>query len=221
MLFEDVAEYRRLLEDFHEQIATRDASGARVTENWVRELEDPAFPRHLLAEHTLKVGKVSSSLAILALERGAEKPLPETRERLESIQTALGRVIYRLQETLRTTEFVLADQGIEALVGEFLSSVEFVMDYVQLRFCGATLTAFSCPDVQTAHRIFLPSSYGYRDALCNLIGANVESVELREGAHIRICFTEDRSITVRLEAGVAGGRERANFWSTSNRLWSW
>jgi hypothetical protein len=219
MLSEDVAEYRRLLEDFHEQIAAYDAHGARVTDVWVQELNDPAFPRHLLAEHTVKVGKISSSLAILALERGVERPQPETRERLESIQAALGRVIYRLQEGLRTTEYVLADSGIQALVGEFLSSVEFVMDYVQLRFCGATLTAFSCPDVQTPHRIFLPSSYGYRDALCNLIGANVESIEVREGAHIRICFTEDRSVTVQIDPGT--GRERANFWSTSNRLWSW
>ena len=174
MLTEEVAEYRRLLEDFHGQIANYDATGARVTEIWVRELNDPAFPRHLLAEHTVKVSRTASSLAILAVDRSSEKPPSEAREQLDSTQAALASVISRIQDTLRKTEYVLADRGLEGIVGEFLvSSVEFVMDYIQLRFCGATLTAFTCPDIQTPNRFFLPSSYGYRDALCSLISATV------------------------------------------------
>jgi hypothetical protein len=220
MLSEEVAEYRRLLEDFHEQIATRDETGARVTGNWIRELNDPAFPRHLLAEHAFKVGKVASSLATVALELNQEKPQSEERKRLESIQDALSSAVFRIQNTLRKTEYVLADRGLDAIVGEFLSSVEFVMDYVQLRFCGATLTIYTCPDVQTQHKYFVPATPGYRDALCTLIGATVEEVEVREGAYLRISFSEGRLISVLLESN-GSSREHATFWSTSDRLWSW
>jgi hypothetical protein len=221
MLTEEVAEYRRLLEDFHGQIANYDATGARVTEIWVRELNDPAFPRHLLAEHTVKVSRTASSLAILAVDRSAEKPPSEARHQLDSTQVALASVISRIQDELRKTEYVLADRGLEGIVGEFLSSVEFVMDYVQLRFCGATLTAFTCPDIQTPNRFFLPSSYGYRDALCSLIGATVENTEVEEGAFLRISFAEDRSITLQLDPSEVNKRQSANFWSTSDCLWSW
>jgi hypothetical protein len=221
MLSEDVAEYRRLLEDFHEQIATRDATGARVTENWIRELNDPAFPRHLLAEHTFKVGKVSQSLAMIALELNHEQPQSESRKRLESTQDAISSAVFRIQNTLRKTEYVLADRGLEAIVGEFLSSVEFVMDYVQLRFCGAALTAYRCPHVQMGYQTFLPTDLGYRDALCSLIGATVEDTEIREGSYLRISFSERRSIRVVLDAEETTRRERANFWSTSDRVWSW
>ena len=221
MLSEDVAEYRRLLGDFHEQLAPYNAEGARIAENWLQALNDPAFPRHLLAEHTVKVNKTASALAYIALERVPKEPHSEARERLESTLSALAFVIFRLQGELRKIDDALADRGLKAIVGEFLSSVEFVMDYVHLRFCGATLTAFACPDVQTQNRFFPPNSHGYRDALCSLIGASVENTEIREGAFLRIFFTEDRSITVQLEPDKAIRRESANFWSTSDRLWSW
>ena len=221
MLSEEVAEYRRLLEDFHGQIANYDATGARVTEIWVRELNDPAFPRHLLAEHTVKVSRTASALAILALDRSAGEPPPHARCQLDSTQTALAAVIMRIQDTLRKTEYVLADRGLEGIIGEFLSAVEFVMDYVQLHFCGATLTAFTSPDIQTPNRFFLPSSYGYRDALCSLIGATVENIEINEGAFLRISFADDRSITVQLDPSQVNRRQSANFWSTSDCLWSW
>lgn len=221
MLSEEVAEYRRLLEDFHEQIATRDATGARVTETWIRELNDPAFPRHLLAEHTFKVGKISSSLATVALEQGREEPHSESRQRLESTQDAISSAVFRIQNALRRTEYVLADRGLQSIVGEFLSSVEFVMDYVHLRFCGATLAAYRCPHVQLRYQTFLPNEPGYRDALCSLIGAPVEGADVQEGLYLRVSFAESRSVRIVLDPDEAKGRERASFWSASDRLWSW
>ncbi len=220
MIAEDVAEYRRLLEDFHDQIARYDEQGARVTEGWLRALNDPGFPRHLLAEHTLKVSRTAPALAILALERGAE-PGAETRMRMESTQGALAFAISRLQDKLRKIQDVLADRGLEAVVGEFLSSVEFVMDYVQLRFCGAMLTAYRRPHVQLGYRTFLPGDAGYRDALCSLIGETVEDTEVCERVFLRISFGDGRSIRVSLNPDEAAGQESASLWSAADRMWTW
>ncbi len=219
MIAEDVAEYRRLLEDFHEQVSQYDKEGARITESWLRALNDPGFPRHLLAEHTHKVSKTAPALAILALERGDE-PGPTTRLQMESTQAALAFAIERLQDKLRRIQDVLDDSGLEAITGEFLSSVEFVMDYVQLRFCGAMLTAYRRPHVQIGYHTYLPGEPGYRDALCSFIGLTVEDTEVCERHFLRISF-DGASIRVPLNADEAAGQESASLWSSADRLWSW
>lgn len=220
MIAEDVAEYRRLLEDFHEQISQYDEEGSRITAGWLRTLNDPGFPRHMLAEHILKVSKTVPALAILALERGRE-PGPAIRMQIESTQAALAFAINRLQDKLRKIQDVLDDRGLEAIVGEFLSSVEFVMDYVQLRFCGAMLTAYRRPHIQLGCRTYLPGDYGYRDALCSLIGETVEDTEVCERLFLRISFGDGRSIRVPLNPDESIGQESASLWSAADRLWSW
>ncbi len=219
MIAEDVAEYRRLLEDFHEQISEYDQEGARITLGWLRALNDPGFPRHLLAEHTLKVSKAAPALAILALERGNE-PGAATRLQMESTQAALAFAINRLQDKLRQIQDVLDDRGLEAVIGEFLSSVEFVMDYVQLRFCGAMLTTYRRPHIQIGYHTYLPGEPGYRDALCSLIGQTVEDTEVCERHFLRISF-EGSSIRVPLSADESAGQESASLWSSADRVWSW
>ncbi len=219
MIAEDVAEYRRLLEDFHEQISEYDQEGARITLGWLRALNDPGFPRHLLAEHTLKVSKAAPALAILALERGNE-PGATTRLQMESTQAALAFAINRLQDKLRKIQDVLDDRGLEAIIGEFLSSVEFVMDYVQLRFCGAMLTTYRRPHIQIGYHTYLPGEPGYRDALCSLIGQTVEDTEVCERHFLRISF-EGSSIRVPLSADESVGQESASLWSSADRVWSW
>lgn len=220
MIAEDVAEYRRLLEDFHEQIAQYDEEGARVTNGWLRALNDPGFPRHLLAEHTLKVSKAAPALAILALERGRD-PGAAIRLQMESTQAALAFAINRLQDKLRRIQDVLDDRGLEGIVGEFLSSVEFVMDYVQLRFCGAMLTTYRRPHVQIGYRTYLPSETGYRDALCSLIGETVEDTEVCERLFLRVAFGDGRSIRVPLNAEDPAGQESVSLWSAADRVWTW
>ena len=43
--------------------------------------------------------------------------------------------------------------GLESLIGEQLSAVTFVMDYVQFQFDGAVLTAFTGPEAE----VFTPA----------------------------------------------------------------
>src|ERR1700686_1222650 len=55
---------------------------------------------------------------------------------------------------------------LEKIVGEQLSSVEFVQDYVQLHFDGPTITAFVWPTLNLGGNIMCFGDAGYRDALC-------------------------------------------------------
>lgn len=66
------------------------------------------------------------------------------------------------------------------IVGEQLSAVSFVQDYVELHFAGPVLRAFSNPRVQIGRVQYVFPESGSRDALCSLIGLLVVSVSLRE-----------------------------------------
>lgn len=83
------------------------------------------------------------------------------------------------------------EQALQVLVGEQLSSVEFVMDYVQMRFNGQCLTVYSA-----AHRIEtngVPVAWGesgYRDALCNLIRHKVREINVTVSESLSLAFDE-------------------------------
>ena len=82
---------------------------------------------------------------------------------------------------------------LESLAGEQLSSVEFVQDFLQLRFGEALLTLFVWPDVADPDGISVGfGQLGYRDALCIAIGETVMQAEFNEG----------RSLTVEFENGI-------------------
>lgn len=83
--------------------------------------------------------------------------------------------------------------SLDSLSGERLTAVEFVDDYLQLRFDDALLTLFVWPDAADADGISV--GYGqpnYRDALCSAIGELVTTSE----------FDEGRSLTVEFENGT-------------------
>ncbi len=84
------------------------------------------------------------------------------------------------------------------LVGEQLSSVEFVMDYLQLRFEGPTLNV-SGPIVVTSgdhcHAAWEP---GFRDLLCGQIAKQIASVTQRAEEALVFTFEDGSAITVSL-----------------------
>lgn len=89
-----------------------------------------------------------------------------------------------------------------------LASVTFVRDYVQLGFDGPTLTFILLPRVRDKARVVQPTTPGYRDALCDLIGRRVSSFDLWLDVGIAVDFA-DRSVElppnmVPLEAVEAG-----------------
>lgn len=66
-------------------------------------------------------------------------------------------------------------EPIETLRDRRLSSVEFVLTYIQLRFDGPCLNVFAPFEMRVEGRGYKNSAPGYRDALCDRIGRNVQN----------------------------------------------
>jgi hypothetical protein len=79
------------------------------------------------------------------------------------------------------------------LVGFRLYSVQFVMDYIQLRFDGPTqdMPILNCdvmPAVAISGHTFTAGLLGYADALCSLIPGTVVHTEEATGIGLRIAL---------------------------------
>jgi hypothetical protein len=104
------------------------------------------------------------------------------------------------------------EQALQELVGEQLSSVTFVMDYLQLAFDGPTINAYTWPTVGVAEEVLRFGNPGYRDALCARIAVKVVSVRLPPD-RIEIAFADGSMICISLRADdlTAGNQEVAEF----------
>ena len=105
---------------------------------------------------------------------------------------------------------------IEELAEVELAAVSFVRDYVELHFDGPVLRCYANPEVVRAGggRARFPEA-GSRDALCELIGATVASVELTETA-IRLDFGGGTAVRVEFQAEWDKGQEAAEFIPTAD-----
>ncbi|TKC09075.1 hypothetical protein [Pedobacter frigoris] len=86
----------------------------------------------------------------------------------------------------------------KSIIGEQLSSVEFVQDYLQLHFDGNTLTFYSWPEVNLESINYKIGDIMYRDALCKIIASEVNNVVLLENTRLELFFTNDSSISLSL-----------------------
>jgi len=89
-------------------------------------------------------------------------------------------------------------QDLDAIIGEQLSSVEFVQDYVQLHFDGPYLIAFTWPVVEVQDKIFSSGAPQYRDALCERIARKVLTATLVEDDSVKIGFDDGAIIRISL-----------------------
>lgn len=87
---------------------------------------------------------------------------------------------------------------LKVIEGSQLSSVEFVQDYVQLRFDGPTFTAITPPRVFVMNQWFEWGKQGYRDALCDRIGKLVRHGSTIPEQEIKIEFEDGSSISISL-----------------------
>ena len=81
---------------------------------------------------------------------------------------------------------------VSALEGEELTAVEFVLDYLQLRFNGPTLTLYAWPHLLLADFSLGFGEPEYRNGLCAQIGETVAKASLEE----------DEALTIELESGT-------------------
>ena len=99
----------------------------------------------------------------------------------------------------------------DTIVGEQLSSVEFVQDYLQLHFDGPTLTVFVWPIVRSTVREARWGQPGYKDELCARIGHKVSKAGLREGEAVIILFEDSGEIVISLRPEDRVGPEAGHF----------
>jgi len=71
----------------------------------------------------------------------------------------------------------LAENFLRPIIGEYLSGVCFVMDYVQLQFNGSGLSAYNPLSVHSGETTWVRPDSGWADALRGRIG------QLVQGAH--------------------------------------
>jgi hypothetical protein len=84
------------------------------------------------------------------------------------------------------------------LIGEQLSAVSFVMDYVEFHFDAFVLRALTDPAIEGPEGRHKFPGPGARDALCQAIGADVAEVHENDDA-ITVRLTSGHLLTVPLD----------------------
>jgi hypothetical protein len=100
---------------------------------------------------------------------------------------------------------------LDPIVGECLSGVAFVMDYVQFQFDSALLTALILPAVRVSAALWTSGEPGWRDTLCERIGVVVQSAYAKEGEQLAIDFVDGSRVTISLHPSDYRGPEAINF----------
>jgi hypothetical protein len=109
-------------------------------------------------------------------------------------------------------------EALHELVGNVLSSVEFVQDYLQMRFDGPCLTAYTPPSIRCGSKRFDWNQPGYRDELCGQIGRRIERSESDE-QRILIAFEGGAEVSISLRPDDYCGPEAVQFSLDINRTW--
>ncbi|MEP7354352.1 MAG: hypothetical protein ABI824_14085 [Acidobacteriota bacterium] len=104
----------------------------------------------------------------------------------------------------------LQSKMIGEIVGECLSSVTFVQDYIQFHFDGPCLTTLTLPSFYKADSLVLWGDAGYRDSLCSAIGIKVTAVRVTDDA-LSIEFSNSSIIAVSLKDEDYRGPEAINY----------
>jgi len=99
----------------------------------------------------------------------------------------------------------------KVIEGSQLSSVEFVMDYVQLRFDGPTLTVYNQPAVRTGQETIKWGDVRFRNTLCDLIAHIVSSTDVRRREAAEISFDNGSVFIVPLGMDDFRGPEALTF----------
>jgi hypothetical protein len=115
------------------------------------------------------------------------------------------------------------NQALNILIGEELSSIEFVRDYIQFRFDGPCLTAITDPFVIMEHKQYPRSDTGFCNILLGFIGLQVSGTSFKADEIVSIHFSAGRSINISLRPEYLKGRsaEAVNFNNGHGDFWVW
>ena len=106
------------------------------------------------------------------------------------------------------------------IVGEQLSSVEFVQDYFQVRFDGPTLNVYNRSVVLGANgKQTTDGAAGFRDAICDLIGRIVADTQVVSGQALSIVFEDGSKFVVSLKTEDYRGPEALLYHGYDSEWW--
>jgi|SRR5215471_5952526 len=94
------------------------------------------------------------------------------------------------------------------LVGQRVAAVTFIWEYYQLLIGTETLTIYAHPQIVVANQTIAHGDPGYRDTLCERIGAEaIETVDTDEQLAIALSDGSRILVSFRPEDRVSGGPE--------------
>ncbi len=100
---------------------------------------------------------------------------------------------------------------VSALEGQELTAVEFVADYVRLRFDGPLLTLYAWPHVLLSDFSIAFGEPEYRNALCAQIGEMVGTAKLEELDSLTVEFESGTVIALSLREEDLDGPESGGY----------
>jgi hypothetical protein len=100
---------------------------------------------------------------------------------------------------------------ISAIEGQELTAVEFVGDYLRLRFDGPMLTLYAWPHILLADFSIAFGEPEYRNALCAQIGEMVAKAALEEMEALTVEFESGTVIALSLREEELDGPEAGSY----------
>ena len=100
---------------------------------------------------------------------------------------------------------------ISAIEGQELTAVEFVTDYLRLRFDGPMLTLYAWPHILLAEFSIAYGEPEYRNALCAQIGEMVAKASLEEMDALTVEFESGTVIALSLREEELSGPEAGSY----------
>ena len=100
---------------------------------------------------------------------------------------------------------------VSAIEGQELTAVEFVTDYLRLRFDGPMLTLFAWPHILLAEFSIAYGEPEYRNALCAQIGEMVAKASLEELDALTVEFESGTVIALSLREEDLSGPEAGSY----------
>ena len=95
----------------------------------------------------------------------------------------------------------------EELIGEKLSSVTFVVDYLQLSFDGPTISVYNPITIKNGNIATRFRDDEFKNQICLLIAKVVKQVTLSEKESLSVFFEDDSQIHISLKESDYTGPE--------------
>lgn len=100
---------------------------------------------------------------------------------------------------------------VSALEGQELTAIEFVGDYLRLRFDGPMLTLYAFPHVLLSEFTVAFGEPEYRNALCAQIGETVATAKLEELDALTVEFESGTVLALSLREEDVDGPEAGSY----------